>query len=883
MEFTSVRRNTASRTVTVFGTIVLAACAGGMSGGSSPSPSATASGSPVVGPPNGTIFVVGGGQQGPELYKAFIDAAGGPNALIVSVPTAGGDTVYPAETGSSRQLKANGAKNVVVLHSAKYRKDLANSDSFVNILKRAGGVWYDGGRQWHIYDSYKGTKTETEINNVLARGGVVGGSSAGASILGSFMVRGAPSNNNAIMEYPGYEKGLGYLRNTGVDQHVVARGRLPDIADSLMPRHPGMLFISEDEGTAWLIKGDNAEIIGRNKAFAYAGKENDPGKPFLTLFPGDKYNLATRTVTRRAIDDSPLTHRFIDSVFSGLPTGAKVTVHIAQEGRVLAAKAYGVPKQDRLTPETGSPNFDAGEISDAILASLALGLVRDKKLTLEEPISQGGSTTLREFLTRASAAPDGHKKAAALIRVKDTTLAVQFQRRITGSTGNQRARLNEDGTLMANVDDLYRIELGLQNVSAMTIGTGDSMFVAGGGVKNKGTNGLGWRLDAYRGLPRQTAFVAPDGKQGIYMRIPGHKASVIILSDQPSFDAKTAATRIVDRLFFEYRDRSLFRKASVASNSSCRSLSVASATVAWAGCTAGKVFRTVDAGATWTVDSVRGAARLDFRGIKAFDANTAVAVSAGPAEEGAAKIYRTTDGGKNWTLTWSDTTKGVFLDGVAFWDANNGFSFSDAVDGRFVILTTGDGGRSWNRVPPANIPPALANEGAFAASNTQLTVQGSSNGWIATGAGPAARVLRTTDRGRTWTVAETGMPASGSTGFFGIAFADAMNGLAIGGDYRNERGVAAFALRTSDGGVTWKPAGVRRPDGTTSGLVYVPGTSPPIFVAVGQTGVAYTRDFGASWIHADTLTAWGVGFANASTGFVAGPRGHVAVLSSLLK
>ncbi len=283
------------------------------------------------------------------------------------------------------------------------------------------------------------------------------------------------------------------------------------------------------------------------------------------------------------------------------------------------------------------------------------------------------------------------------------------------------------------------------------------------------------------------------------------------------------------------------------------------------------------------MDSVRGAARLDFRGIKAFDANTAVVVSAGPAEEGQAKIFRTTDGGKNWTQAFSDTTKGIFLDGVAFWDAKNGFTFSDPVGGKLVILTTADGGASWNRVNPANIPDALAGEAAFAASNTQLTVQGTSNGWIASGGGPEARVFRTTDRGRTWTVASTGMPGGSSSGLFGIAFADAMNGLVVGGDYRNERGVAAFAMRTSDGGVTWRPTGVRRPDGTTSGLAYIPGTSPALFAAVGQTGVAYTRDWGTSWVHADTLTAWGVGFANASAGFVAGPRGHVAVLAAPLK
>ena len=106
----------------------------------------------------------------------------------------------------------------------------------------------------------------------------------------------------------------------------------------------------------------------------------------------------------------------------------------------------------------------------------------------------------------------------------------------------------------------------------------------------------------------------------------------------------------------------------MSSTSSCRSLSAANEQVAWAGCTGGTVLRTIDGGATWSVDSVRGAARLDFRGIKAFDASTAVVVSAGPAEQGQAKIFRTTDGGKNWAQSWSDSTKGLFLDGVAFWD-----------------------------------------------------------------------------------------------------------------------------------------------------------------------------------------------------------------------
>lgn len=866
--------------VTILLSVAAAACAGGMAG----SPVSGGNGVPVVGPATGTVLVVGGGQQGPELYKAFIDAAGGPGALIVDVPTAGGDTAYPPDWRGTNGLKGAGATNVVVLHANPDRKDLANSDSFVNVLRRAGGVWFEGGRQYHLVDSYSGTRTETEIMNVLRRGGVVGGSSAGASILGSFMVRGAPSNNNGIMEYPGYTTGFGYLRNTGIDQHVVARMRLPDIADSLMPRHPGMLFISEDEGTAWRVRGDVAEIMGRNKAFVYGGTDpTDPGKPFLTLYPGDRYDLGRRKVILRAIDQSPLTVPFVDSIFAAVASnGGKATVHVAQEGRVLLTKGYGIPPQPRFMPVTAVPQFAIGNISETFLAAAALNVAREGRLNLDDPVATGGAVTVRDYLTGAALLPNGTKTVAELVALKARVpYGDVVRRRLLPSVGGQRTRAAEDGSVTSNVDELYRWELGLRAYDALTVAGDDSMFAPGGG-KGHG-NGLGWRLDTYRGLPRQSAFESGDGKEGAFVRIPGHQASIIILTDQPSFDAKAAAERILDRLFFEFRDRSLFRRPPVASTASCRSLSAVSARIAWAGCTGGKVFRTTNGGATWSVDSVRGAATLDFRGIKAFDANSAVVVSAGPAEQGQARIFRTDDGAKTWTLAWSDTTPGIFLDGVAFWDAQYGFSFSDPIGGRFVILTTADGGRSWSRLPRSALPRALPNEAAFAASNTQLTVQGVSDAWIATGGGAEARVYRTTDRGRTWTVAPTGMPGSASSGLFGIAFADALNGIAVGGDYRDERGINAFALRTRDGGVTWAPAGVQRPDGTTSGVVYVPGSNPALFVAVGQTGVAFSRDFGASWIHADTIAAYGVSFVSPSAGFVAGSRGHVGVLAQPIK
>src|SRR5437764_7029013 len=272
--------------------------------------------SPKVGPPRGTVLVVGGGSLGPEVLGKFIELAGGPDALIVDVPTAGGDSVYPADWPGTHSLKAAGAKHVVVLHTLD--KKLADSDSFAAVLARAGGVWFEGGRQWHLVDSYAGTKTEKAFHDVLARGGVVGGSSAGASILASYLLRGARAGNAIIMA-PGYEQGFGFLRGVAIDQHVVARARLADLADSLVPRRPDLLGISEDEGTAWLVRGDTAEIIGRNQAFVYGGREpNDSGKPFLTLYPGDRYDLRARRVLRRAIAGAALRPTFLHSLLRPL-------------------------------------------------------------------------------------------------------------------------------------------------------------------------------------------------------------------------------------------------------------------------------------------------------------------------------------------------------------------------------------------------------------------------------------------------------------------------------------------------------------------------------------------------------------------------------------
>jgi len=192
-----------------------------------------------------------------------------------------------------------------------------------------------------------------------------------------------------------------------------------------------------------------------------------------------------------------------------------------------------------------------------------------------------------------------------------------------------------------------------------------------------------------------------------------------------------------------------------------RGLVALSANVVWASGTRGRVARTTDGGKSWHIDSVPGADSLDFRDIHALSATQAWAMSAGPAERGQAKIFRTQDGA-SWTKQFDTNQKGVFLDAISFWDDRHGIAMSDPVEGRLFVLGTDDGGTTWSRLPTESAPPVLPNEAAFAASGTCLAVQGSSNVWIATGGGTRARVFRSTDRGRTWSVADTPVHAGGS-------------------------------------------------------------------------------------------------------------------------
>ncbi len=243
-----------------------------------------------VGPAHGSLLVVGGGLLGPEILERFIELAGGPDARIVIITTAAGPDTARAAEAALAQLGHSGARNLVVLNTPDPK--VADTRAFADRLRAARGVWFAGGRQWRLADAYLGTRTQRELFALLERGGVIGGSSAGATIQASYMVRGAPEGN-AILMAPGHEKGLGFLRGVAVDQHIIARHREADMAQ-VVKAHPELLGIGIDEGTALEVHGDTATVLGRSKVAITDGREHD-GKPYYFLSSGARFDLASRS------------------------------------------------------------------------------------------------------------------------------------------------------------------------------------------------------------------------------------------------------------------------------------------------------------------------------------------------------------------------------------------------------------------------------------------------------------------------------------------------------------------------------------------------------------------------------------------------------------
>src|SRR5271155_3251224 len=260
---------------------------------------------PEYGPAKGTLVIQGGGSDaGTGIFETFINKAGGLGANVVVVPTAGGNKnpdgtwkVYNEEQVVAA-WKRRGVMNVHMLHT--HDPKVADTEEFAKILRDANGVWFDGGRQWNIVDSYANTLTLREFHKVLERGGVIGGSSAGATIQGDYLVRGAIAGSDIMMTpEPEHEHGFKFLRNSAIDQHINTRNRWDDLGQ-VMKKYPTFLGIGLSEGTAIIVNQDKFEVMGKWKVAIH--DNTHPRQPweksYFVLATGDVYNMKTRTVEK---------------------------------------------------------------------------------------------------------------------------------------------------------------------------------------------------------------------------------------------------------------------------------------------------------------------------------------------------------------------------------------------------------------------------------------------------------------------------------------------------------------------------------------------------------------------------------------------------------
>ncbi len=260
-------------------------------------------GAPEYGPARGTLLIVGGGSTaGTGILEKFVELAGGPDKKFVIVPTAGGnrrangELIAYADSQVLASWRRMGLRNVHMLHT--HDPTIADTDEFAAVLRDADAVWFNGGRQWNIVDSYAGTKTYDAFHAVLARGGVIAGSSAGATIQGEYLVRGATAGPQIMMtDEPEHQEGFKFLRRSAIDQHIDTRGRWDDLTP-VMQRFPTYLGIGISEGTAIIVRGDRFEVMGKWKVAVH-----DPTRPhqpweksWFVLGAGDVYDMQARRV-----------------------------------------------------------------------------------------------------------------------------------------------------------------------------------------------------------------------------------------------------------------------------------------------------------------------------------------------------------------------------------------------------------------------------------------------------------------------------------------------------------------------------------------------------------------------------------------------------------
>ncbi|WP_348261891.1 hypothetical protein P8935_19060 [Telmatobacter sp. DSM 110680] len=308
--------------------------------------------------------------------------------------------------------------------------------------------------------------------------------------------------------------------------------------------------------------------------------------------------------------------------------------------------------------------------------------------------------------------------------------------------------------------------------------------------------------------------------------------------------------------------------------------------IAWASGTNGTVLRTEDGGYVWQSCTVPpGAEKLDFRGIQAFDANTAIVMSSGKGD--LSRLYKTTDGCHSWNLIFTNPDKDGFWDAIVLnrFD-KDGELLGDPVSGKFALWETEDKGMTWERVQAKGLD-AGTDEGAFAASNSSLLLDESFGTGFVTGGPVGARIFYSEDTSMRGMFSVQHLPLSGgspASGAFSIENREWCCWVAVGGDYTKPNLQNLTAAFTHDGGKSWTAAKTQ-PQGYRSAVAYE--SASKTWVTVGPNGTDISSDDGKNWRAlrpdaarheaADADRNWNA----LSLPFVVGPHGRIGKLNDV--
>jgi photosystem II stability/assembly factor-like uncharacterized protein len=315
--------------------------------------------------------------------------------------------------------------------------------------------------------------------------------------------------------------------------------------------------------------------------------------------------------------------------------------------------------------------------------------------------------------------------------------------------------------------------------------------------------------------------------------------------------------------------------------------------VVWAAGAGGTFVVTTDGGETWTAAVVPGAESLQFRDVYGVSDKIAYLMSIG-SNTTDFRIYKTVDGGATWTIQFTNSFANAFYDCFAFWTPIRGIAHSDSVNGVFPEIRTTDG-MTWHSIA-ANMPPALPGEASFAASGTCTATEGEQNAWIATGGSTIARILATRDGGNTWNAYDTPLVSSPSAGGISVAFRDGRHGILGGGDLSSN--TSADAATSDDGGQTWTLTNTPPVAGAIFCLAYIRDNRhhddgefdhehDRTVVITAETepnftsgSAAWTADEGRTWFELPTVSGyWAVAFANPKAGWFVGNGGQILKIS----